>query len=336
VRILVLGGTRFLGRMFVYAAQARGHEVTLFNRGRTNPEVHRGVERLTGDRDGGLSALAGRTWDAVFDPSGFFPRIVGASAQALAGSAGRYVFVSSISVYAEPLPRGVDENAPVAKLDDPTVEDIGEGRYGGLKALCEERVRDAFGTRALVVRPGLIVGPFDTTDRFPYWPRRFARGGEVLAPGSPDAPVQVIDARDLAAWIVGLVERGVGGMFNATGPEQPLTMGECLARIAAEVGGDARLTWVSEEFLSSHAVEPWMQLPLWLHAADQALATASIARALEHGLTFRPLEDTASSTLAWERSLEPDPRPASPALTPEREAELLAAWSAVSRSASSA
>src|SRR5215813_12423238 len=153
MRILVLGGTQFLGRAFVDGARARGHELTLFNRGRTNPELYAGIERITGDRDGGLAALAGRTWDAVMDPSGFFPRVVGASARALSGAAGRYLFVSSISAYAEPLPHGVDETAPLARLADPTVEDIGGGSYGGLKALCEERVRDAFGDRALIVRP---------------------------------------------------------------------------------------------------------------------------------------------------------------------------------------
>ena len=336
MRILVLGGTRFLGRAFVDAARARGHALTLFNRGRTNPELHAGVERLTGDRDGGLAALAGRTWDAVVDPSGFFPRVVDASARALAGRAQRYLFVSSISAYAEPLPRGVNEEAPLARLADPTVEDIGGGNYGGLKALCEERVRDAFADHALVVRPGLIVGPHDTTDRFPYWPRRLTRGGEVLAPGSPDAPVQVIDARDLAAWMVSLLERGIAGTFNATGPSQPLTLGRCLERIAAAVGGNARLTWVSDAFLDAGKVEPWMQMPLWLHAADQPLVTANIARALAEGLTFRPLEDTGRDTLAWERSLAAGTRASSPALSAERERELLAAWAALSRSTSSA
>jgi 2'-hydroxyisoflavone reductase len=333
MRILVLGGTRFLGRAFVDAARGRDHALTLFNRGRTNPELHPGVERLTGDRDGGLAALAGRSWDAVMDPSGFFPRLVAASAQALAGSATRYLFVSSISVYAEPIPRGVDETGRLATLADPTVEDVGGGTYGGLKALCEARVREAFGARALIVRPGLIVGPHDTTDRFPYWPRRMARGGEVLAPGSPDAPTQFIDVRDLAAWMVGLLERGVAGTFNATGPATPLTLGECLERIRAAVGGDATLTWVSEAFLKAEGVEPWLQLPLWVHGADQAFETTSIARALAEGLAFRPLEETARDTLAWERTLVRDTRPPSPALTPEREAALLAAWDAVGRSA---
>ncbi len=328
MRILVLGGTRFLGRHFVAIARARGHALTLFNRGRTNPELHAGVERITGDRDGGLGALAGRTWDAVVDTAGYFPRVVGASARALAGAAGHYLFVSSISVYAEPLLRGADESAPVARIDDPTVETITGDTYGALKALCEQVVRDAFGESTLVVRPGLIVGPDDTTDRFPYWPRRLARGGEVLAPGDPGAPTQLIDVRDLAGWLLRSVEHGVFGTFNATGPAQPQTLGGCLERIAAAVGHDVRLTWVSEEFLTAQGIAPWLQMPLWLHAADQAMDTVSIARALAQGLTFRPLEDTARDTLAWERALVTDARPPSPAITAEREAEVLATWHA--------
>ena len=328
MRILVLGGTRFLGRHFVEVARARGHELTLFNRGRTNAELHAGVERIMGDRDGGLGALAGRTWDAVVDPAGFFPRLVGASARTLAGCAGQYLFVSSISVYAEPIARGCDESAPVARIADPSVELITGETYGALKALCEEVVREAFGARALIVRPGLIVGPHDTTDRFPYWPRRMARGGEVLAPGEPSAPTQLIDVRDLAEFMLGLIERGKAGTFNATGPSEPLTLGRCLERIAAAVGAKPRFTWVSEEFLRAQGVEPWLQMPLWLYAADHGIDTASIARARSAGLHFRPLEDTARDTLAWERGLVVDTRPASPALTPAREAEVLAAWAA--------
>jgi 2'-hydroxyisoflavone reductase len=328
VRILVLGGTRFLGRHFAGLARERGHELTLFNRGQTNPGLHAGVERITGDRDGGLGALAGRTWDAVVDPAGYFPRIVGDSARALAGATGRYLFVSSISVYAEPIARGADETAPVARIADPSVESITGESYGALKALCEEAVCDTFGPRATVVRPGLIVGPHDTTDRFPYWPRRLARGGEVLAPGEHSAPTQFIDVRDLAEFMLRLLERDIAGTFNATGPASPLTLGACLERIAQAVGAPARLTWVSEEFLREQNVEPWLQLPLWLHAADQAMDTMSIAAALAQGLRFRPLEDSARDTLAWERTLVADTRPASPALTPEREAQVLAAWAA--------
>ncbi len=328
MRILVLGGTRFLGRHFVEAALERGHTLTLFHRGRTNAELFPGVERVLGDRDGGLGALAGRTWDAVVDPSGYFPRIVRASADALKASSAHYLFVSSISVYAEPLAAGLDEDAPVAKLTDPAVEAITGETYGGLKALCEQAVCDVYGERALIIRPGLIVGPHDTTDRFPYWPRRLARGGDVLAPGSPSAPTQLVDARDLAAWMLDMLERGIAGTFNATGPAQPLTLGRCLERIAAAVGGDARLTWVSEAFLREQGVEPWLQMPLWLHEADANMDRVNLTRALSQGLRFRPLEDTARDTLAWERSPASDTRPASPTLTPGREAEVLAAWRA--------
>ena len=178
------------------------------------------------------------------------------------------------------------------------------------------------------MRPGLIIGPDDTTDRFPYWPRRLSRGGEVLAPGSPDAPTQMIDVRDLAGWMVRLLENGVGGTFNGTGPAEPITLSACLERVCAAVGFDAKLTWVDEEFLKAHDVQPWLHMPLWLHAAEQSLDTVSIARALAAGLTFRSLEDTARDTLAWERALVTDSRPASPALTEQREAEVLAAWHA--------
>jgi 2'-hydroxyisoflavone reductase len=328
LRILVMGGTRFLGRHFVDAACAAGHTLTLFHRGRSNPDLFPGVERVLGDRDGGLDGLAGRTWDAVLDPSGYVPRVVSASARSLARATARYVFVSSLSVYAEPLAVGLDEEAPVATLPDPSVETITGETYGGLKALCEQVVRDAFGGRATIVRPGLIVGPHDTTDRFPYWPRRLARGGDVLAPGRPDAPTQFVDARDLAAWMLRLLERDVAGTFNATGPEAPLTLGECLARIAAAVGGDARLTWVPEAFLCEQGVQPWLEVPLWLHEADHAMDRVSIARGRAEGLAFRPLEDTARDTLAWERTLPPDARTGSPTLRPEREIEVLAAWAA--------
>jgi len=328
LRILVLGGTRFLGRHFVQAALAARHTLTLFHRGTSNPGLFPEVEHVLGDRDGGLGALAGRTWDVVLDPSGYFPRVVSASARSLAGATARYLFVSSISVYAEPLAVGLDEGAPVATLADPTVETITGETYGGLKARCEQVVRDVFGDRATVVRPGLIVGPHDTTDRFPYWPRRLARGGDVLAPGRPDAPTQFVDARDLAAWMLGLFERDVPGTYNATGPASPLTLGECLTRIAAAVGGGARLTWVPEAFLREQGVQPWLEVPLWLHEADQAMDRVSIARARAAGLAFRPLEDTARDTLAWDRTRPPDARAASPALRPEREAEVLAAWAA--------
>lgn len=328
MKLLVIGGTRFLGRHFVEAALRAGHAVTLFNRGRTAPGLFPGVETVTGDRDGGLGALAGRSWDAVFDPSGYVPRIVRASASALAGRAGFYAFVSSISAYAAPMTPGADESAPLATLADPAVEEITGETYGGLKAACEREVARVFGERALLVRPGLIVGPHDTTDRFPYWPRRLARGGEVLGPGSPEQPVQVIDARDLAAWLLAMVERGAGGTFNATGPAEPVTLGGLLERAALALGTPSRVTWVDEAFLLARGVVPWTELPLWVPREDAGLDEVSIARAVAAGLSFRPLAETVRDTLAWDLARPDAVRAASPALRPEREAELLREWHA--------
>ena len=326
MRILILGGTRFVGRHLVEAAVARGHAITLFHRGRTNPGLHAGVERVIGDRDGDLDRLDGRSFDAVVDVSGYYRRIVGASARRFADRVRRYLFVSTISVYAEPIARGANEDAAVAKTDQPDAETLDGGNYGALKALCEDVVREAYGARATIVRPGLVVGPHDYTGRFPYWPRRLARGGEVLAPGDPAAPIQFIDARDMAAFMVDLLERDVAGTFHATGPAEPLTLGETLERIGRAIGSDAKLTWVSEEFLREQNVEPWMGLPLWIPAADQAFLTLDPSRAVAQGLRFRPLEVTARDTLAWERATPPAEVPAGSTLTPEREAELLSAW----------
>ena len=327
--LLLMGGTRFLGRHLAEAALAAGHRVTLFHRGRTGADLHPGAERVLGDRDGGLGALAGRRWDAVVDFCGYVPRVVGASASALREAAGHYTFVSSISAYAMPFTPGADEAHALATLADPAVEEVTGETYGGLKAACERTARDGFGdTRVLVVRPGLIVGPHDPTDRFPYWPRRIARGGEVLAPGVPEMPVQVIDVRDLAAWMLGMVERGVTGVFNAVGPVETLTLRRCLERIASALGASPRVTWVDEAFLLERSVEPWMGLPLWVTGEDVGHSAVSGARAREAGLRFRPLEDTARDTLAWDTARADAARADSPALKPEREAELLAEWAA--------
>lgn len=326
MKLLVLGGTRFLGRHFVAAALARGHALTLFHRGRTNPELFPEAEHVLGDRDGGLGALAGRTWDAVLDPSGYVPRVVGAAAAALAGRAGQYAFVSSISAYAAPLAPGADESAPLATLADPAVEEVTGETYGGLKAACEREVARAFGEHALVVRPGLIVGPHDSTDRFPYWPRRLARGGEVLAPGRREQPVQVIDARDLAEWLIALLERGASGTYNAAGPAEPLTLGALLEQVALAVGSTGTLTWVDEPFLLERGVQPWTELPLWLPAEEAGLDEVSVQRAVAAGLAFRPLAETARDTLAWDLARPDAARAGSPVLDAAREAELLAAW----------
>lgn len=326
--LLLLGGTRFFGRFLAESALARGHRVTLFHRGQTGVELHAGAERILGDRDGGIGALAGRRWDAVVDCCGYVPRVVGASCDTLNHGVGRYLFISSISVYAEPTPSGSREDAPRAKLADPATEVIDGATYGGLKAACEDVVLGAFGDRATIVRPGLIVGPNDPTDRFPYWPRRIARGGEVLAPGDPSQPVQFIDARDLAAFVLQLAERDVAGTYHATGPDAPLSMGACLEGIRDAVGSDARFTWADEKFLIDRGVEPWMGLPLWIPVSEAGLQDLDLTAARTAGLRFRPLAETARDTLAWDLARPDEARAASPALKAEREAEVLAEWAA--------
>ncbi len=317
MKLLLLGGPRFLGRAIADAALERGHELTFFNRGTTNPELYPEVERIVGDRSGDLTALRERTWDAVIDTSGYLPSEVRASAEALA-SCGRYCFVSSVSVYAD-FSKPNDEDSPVAELGDLPDDEVTNESYGALKALCERATRDVFGDRALVVRPGLIVGPHDPTGRFTYWPHRVARGGEVLAPAPPERRTQVIDVRDLGEWIVALCEYRTSGTFNATHPG--ITLSELLDACRAVSGGEAEVTWVPDEFLLAHDVGQWMELPLWL--ADPAMAAADdvdVRRALDAGLTFRPLAETVRGALEHAQTTE------AAGLTPVREAELLAAW----------
>lgn len=319
MRLLLLGGPRFLGRALADAALAGGHELTFFNRGQTNTELYPEVERIVGDRSGDLGALAGREWDAVIDTCGYLPSVVRASAEALSGS-GLYCFVSSVSVYADFSVR-TSEESPVAALGDLSDDEVTAETYGPLKALCEEAVRDVFRERALVVRPGLIVGPHDPTGRFTYWPHRVARGGEVLGPGPPERPTQVIDVRDLAEWTVALCERGASGTYNATHPG--VSFAELLETCRDVSASDASTTWVTDAFLLEEGVGEWMELPLWL--ADPALAAADkvdVGRALAAGLTFRPLAETVKGTLELATTVE------GVGLTTEREAALLAAWHA--------
>ncbi len=329
MRILVLGGTVFLGRHMVELALERGHEVTMFNRGQSNPGLFPGVEEIHGDRETDLARLAGRSWEAVIDTSGYVPRVVGASARALAGSVPHYTFISSISAYAGLPAPGMDEEAPLAELTEPGSEDVGK-HYGALKVLCEREVQAAYPAGALIIRPGLIVGPNDPTDRFTYWPVRVAEGGEVLAPAGPERQVQVIDARDLAAWNLDLVERGVAGVFNATGPATKLTMGAMLEGCRGTTGSDASFTWVSEEFLLERKVTPWADLPVWLrwnNGETRGMLAVDISRALAEGLTFRSIEDTARDTLAWHRT-RGESYESRVGLTRDRERELLAEWRA--------
>ncbi len=331
--ILIIGGTQFIGRFMIETALARGHRVTLFNRGRTNPGLFPQVEKLRGDRDGALDALRGRTWDAVIDNCGYVPRIVRQSADLLRDSVGRYLFISTISVYASLAEPGVSEDSPLAALADETAEAITGETYGGLKALCERAVQDVYGARALIVRPGLIVGPHDPTHRFTYWPARAADasrcGGEALAPSQPGHLTQFIDARDLSAWCISLLEAGAAGIYNATGPDYPLTLGAVFDACRVAAGTPVRFTWVDEGFLLEQGVTPFRDLPLWVPSSEAGFGAVDISRAVSAGLAFRPLAATVSDTLAWYQgrsSAEQAADAERAGITAEREAELLAAW----------
>ncbi len=329
MKLLILGGTMFLGPHVVEYARRRDHVITLFNRGRTNPHLFTDLERLVGDRNGNLAALAGRQWDACIDTSGYAPRMVTESATLLAKNGLRhYLFVSSVSVYPDSAFHkiGVDEQTPVATLKDPTNETVTAESYGPLKAACEAAANRAMPGRVTIVRPGLIVGPRDPTDRFTYWTARLDRGGDVLAPSPRDAPVQFIDARDLARWLVQLVEDGHAGTFNALGPEYELTMEELLHGCKCVAGRPARFTWVDERFLLDQGVGPWMELPLWVPQAEGiGFARVSNARGREKGLTFRPPAETIRDTLDWHRTRPADYRWRG-TLKAEKEAAVLQAW----------
>jgi 2'-hydroxyisoflavone reductase len=334
-RILILGGTGFLGPQLVEAARARGHTVTLFNRGRTRPHLFPDVEKLHGDRDPlkgeGLKALEGRSFDAVLDTSGYYPRMVRASAELLAPNVGQYIFISSVSAYAKNDTPHADESAATATLADPNVETMGKNfeNYGGLKRACEEAAEKALPGRVTVVRPGYIVGPEDRSDRFTYFPLRYEQGGEMLAPGSPSDPLQIIDVRDLAEWLVVLVERNTTGIFNAVGPEKPWTMGEMFAACKEVTGKDTKLIWVPGEFLLKNGEDGEGALPIWAPAfgAYAGMHLRSNTKAVRAGLRFRSPVDTTRDTLAWFKS-QPEERRNKPraGLPPEREAELLSLW----------
>ena len=323
--ILIIGGSRFSGHFAAEYALSRGHRLTLFNRGQSDPNAPAGAEHISGDRDADIEKLRGRKWDAVIDTCGYVPRVVRKSAELLKDAVGQYIFISSISAYADPIPPNADEDAPLATLADPTVEQVTGETYGGLKALCERVVQEVFAGRSTIVRPGLIVGPRDASYRFNYWVARVAKGGKVLAPGQPDAPVQFIDARDLGEWLIRLAEARTAGVFNAIGPAARLSMGTFLDTARAALGSDAAFTWLDEGFLLARQVQPWSELPVWLPGADGNLHTSSNRRAIAAGLTFRPLADTVQSTHAWMQAHPGDPSPEG-TLTAERESSLLAEW----------
>jgi 2'-hydroxyisoflavone reductase len=325
MNLLILGGTVFLGRHLVTAAQGRGHQLTLFNRGRTNPDLFPDIEKIHGDRSADLDKLNNRRWDAVIDTSGYLPGVVDASAKALSGRVGRYLFISTISVYSDFSRLHMDETAPVARLGRPEQVELSNETYGPLKVHCEDAVQAVYGERSLVIRPGLIVGSYDPTDRFTYWPMRIAQGGEMLAPEGAHVPIQFIDGRDLAEWCLHGVETGLSGVYNATGPATPYTLGELLTVCQEVAGTSVQLTWATAEFLADQQVIPFGDLPLWVPDESRGISTVDCRRAIAAGLAFRPTEATVRDTLVWRRSL-PDAPALRAGLTAAREAELLAAW----------
>ena len=331
LRILILGGTGFIGPHQVRYAQQRGHRLTLFNRGKTNPGLFPEIEKLSGDRAvNDYASLKGRDWDVVIDNPTTLPRWVREAAAVLKGHTKNYVFISTISVYAANDTPGADETAAVATTTEPTSEDA-RRLYGPLKALAEKEAEKAYPGKTAVIRPGLIVGPGDYSDRFTYWPARLQRGGEVLAPGAPTDPVQIIDARDLAEFSVRVAEDGTTGTYNATGPQALLTMAEMLGGIRAVMSNDAHLTWVTAEFLDAEKVRPWSDMPVWIPPAGdyRGFAQRDVRRAIAKGLTFRPLAVTAKDTLDFYNG-EPEERREKlrAGLAPAREQEVLAKWKA--------
>jgi nucleoside-diphosphate-sugar epimerase len=327
VKILIIGGTRFVGRHLVAAALARGHALTLFNRGKSNPDLYPEIEQVHGDREHDLGLILPRRFDAAIDTCGFFPRLVRISAQALKDSADCYAFISSVSAFADFSKPGITEESPLATMPEgtpETTEEMTGETYGPLKVLCEKAAEAAFPGRALIVRPGLIVGPHDPTDRFTYWPVRVARGGDVLAPEKPDVPVQIIDGRDLAEFIIKLLEDRSSGAYNATGPDGPLTLGEMLGSCKRVSGSDAFFHWAPVDFLEKNKVEPWSDLPVWVPDSPEnaGFSKVDVSKAIAAGLTFRPLDATVRDTLSWAAT-----RPADHAwragLIEEREKDLL-------------
>jgi 2'-hydroxyisoflavone reductase len=340
LNILILGGTGFTGPLQVKYALARGHKVSVFNRGKTHlGELPKEAEQLIGDRNGQLDALKGRKWDVCIDVPTSIPVWVRDAAQVLQGNVDRYVFISTISVYADVKKPGSDETAPLLKYEGPdamketqkSLRDSNFALYGPLKALSEAEAEKWFPGKTLIVRPGLIVGPGDESDRFSYWPVRIERGGEVLAPGDPTDPVQFIDARDLAEWIIRMAEQKATGIFNATGPKSKLTIKGMLEGVKAAEKSNAQFTWVDADFLAAQKVSPWSDMPVWVppRGDEAGFAEISAKRALDKGLTFRALPDTVQATLEWFHQQTPERQAKMRAgITAAREAEVLAAWHA--------
>lgn len=303
MNILVLGGTEFLGRHFVEIAQQNGHTLTLFNRGKTNPDLFPETQKVIGDRTKDLNKLSGKQFDAVVDTSGYFPKNLEYVTGELKDIVSKYVFVSSCSVfdYNDQNLECFDENGTLVNLEVDTDSDIPE-TYGARKYHCEEVVRKEFPNNHFVVRPGLIVGPYDPTYRFPYWADRISEGGEVLCPGDPEAPLQFIDARDLSKWILKGIEENISGTFNAVSPHNTLTLGEFLDIVKSEINPDVEFKWVSEKFLRDNDVSCWSQLPLWVYKEIDGFLKVNSNKAINKVLQFRPIADSINDTHVWSRA----------------------------------
>ena len=328
MRFLFIGGTRFVGRAMAETALERGHDVTLLHRGQTQPtgEAFERAEHLQADRDGDLSVLAGREFDATVDVCAYVPRQVDTLAEALGGRGGHHVFVSTMSVFADTDEPGLDEDAKLVSLDDPSTEEVTAETYGGLKVLCEKHAASAYGDDLTVIRPTYVVGPHDHTGRFTWWVRRIARGGEVLAPGPHDAPMQVIDARDQAEWTITLAEEGKGGIFNSTSPTPPFGFGELLEATVRAVGPhDTTLTWIDDAAWLTDQGEGYQSLPLWTEGGHEWTLAGDPTKAIASGLSPRPLTETISDTWDWIKKEQPPLVPGW-GITEERELELLTAW----------
>lgn len=323
--ILIIGGTKFLGRALVDAAIKKGYNLTLFNRGVTNPDLYPELEQIKGDRDGEISNLGERNWDVVIDNCGYVPRIVKQSVEFLQNKVKTYVFISSISVYTETPEIGRDEDSEVIELEDKTTEDImgSADSYGGLKLLCEQEVTQVF-DNSLIIRPGLIVGPHDPTNRFTYWPVRIRKGGKILIPNDENYPVQIIDVRDLANFTIQLIEDAVVGTFNATGPNSPYTLGSIFDISKSFSRFNPFFVKAEDKWLLDNEVQPWMELPLWIPSdTGKALMNVSIERSLKNGLTFRSLKNTIKDTLEWYDEINGDEKEWQAGLKTEKEQELL-------------
>jgi 2'-hydroxyisoflavone reductase len=326
MKILIIGGTIFLGKHLVTSALSKGHQVTIFNRGIHNPDLFPEVERIRGDRNKDLDKLNGKKWDAVIDTCGYIPGIVRKSAEALKNSTELYIFISSISVYKDFSKSGINEDSETGTLKDESTEEITGETYGPLKAHCEKEVRFIFKDKSLIIRPGLIVGPDDPTDRFTYIPHRIHKGGEVLVPDT-DSNAQFIDVRDLAKWIIKLAEERRSGVFNATGPENKLKLRDIFLRCNEINGNKAQLISIEEKFLLENGVQPWMEIPLWVPAEDSGINEVDISRALNAGLKFRKPEDTLRDTLEWDLTRNEDYK-LKAGLSEDKEASIITKWRA--------